>query len=481
MRAESARPSIRRFLLYWMLASVGVAWSLGAVLIYTNSHREFDAIFDAQLTQSARIIMARAAHEQHERHEDEDDEDRESRGLRLHRYEQAVRYQVWDRGELVADTGDTKASGTTTGTTPGMTPGTTEKPRALSDAEGFSDRTLEGRSWRVFGLRDRKRDLLVLVAHEHSIREDLATRLTLKIVLPLLLLLPALGGLVWWGVGRGLRSLNFLARSVERRAPEDLAPLRTAQAPLEVQPLILALNHLLERLSSAFENERRFTSDAAHELRTPLAGLKAQAEVALGATNQTERDQALRKIVTAVDRSSHLVSQMLLLARLDREKAMGDSVRVSLRKLASECLADIAPDALARGVEVGIEGTDGEIVGNATMISVLLRNLIDNAVRYSSKGGKVDVRIQESEGRVVLDVRDSGPGVTSEELTKLFDRFYRGHHATGSGFVSGSGLGLSIVKRIAELHGAVIEAASPASGGFEIRVRFVSAGSARPG
>lgn len=268
--------------------------------------------------------------------------------------------------------------------------------------------------------------------------------------------------------------MRRIGSEVAQRDPANLAPLEERSAPAEIAPLLHALNALLGRLERALESERRFTADAAHELRTPLAALKIQAQVARRAENEAQRGAALDKLILGVDRATHLIEQLLTLARL--EPTGGSTVLMSgcdVAAIARQTLADLAPAALGKGIELGLNSPATAMIrGNADMLAILLRNLVDNAIRYTPRNGRVDVSLLVEQGRVRLEVTDSGPGIPEQEKQRVFDRFYRilGNEAAGSG------LGLSIVKRIADAHAASLSLAEGENGvGLRVGVDFSSA------
>jgi len=239
-----------------------------------------------------------------------------------------------------------------------------------------------------------------------------------------------------------------------RRDPDNLAPLDVADPPAEVAPLVVSLNRLLERVRASIESERRFTADAAHELRTPVAAVRAHAEVARAATDEAERRAALDSIIAGCGRAAHAIDQLLTLARLDPADAGGRHGPCDLRAVAREVLANLAPTAVARGVEVALTpGTAATVPGDRGLLGVLVRNIVDNAVRYSAPGDAVDVDVVPDGASVRLVVTDQGPGVPAADRPALGRRFSRlpGSRDTGTG------LGLSIVKRIAELHRATVD------------------------
>lgn len=446
------KPSLRRRLLLLLSGTVLAAWLATAVFTYFDARREIGEMLDAQLAQSAGLIAAQLEHEL----EDEDDHDG-SILPRQYRHERKIAFQVWDRkGRLRL-----RSAGA-------------PQTRLLERAEGFGEAKFDGKRWRVFSRWDESRHYLVQVAERYELREELAQEVAGHLLHPLYFALPALGLLIWLAVGAGLAPLAAVAREVARRAPDNLAPLEGGDAPREIAPLVSALNALFERLRASLEQERRFTADAAHELRTPLSAVKTQAQVALGAADETERRSALANVVAGADRAARLVEQLLVLARLDPQTALPPGQTVDLAALAQEGVAEIAPAAAAKGVEVGVTGgAAASIHGDAVLLAVLLRNLLDNAVRYTPAGGEVEVSLQRTGNGAALVVADTGPGIPGAERGRVFDRF---HRVLGTG-EEGSGLGLSIVRRIAELHRArVVLDAGPGGRGLRVEIVFPSPG-----
>jgi two-component system sensor histidine kinase QseC len=268
---------------------------------------------------------------------------------------------------------------------------------------------------------------------------------------------------MWVIAGAGLRPLLALVTEVERRTPEDLQPLSGNSIPVEVRPLVEALNTLLARLRCAFESERHFTGNAAHELRTPLAALRVQAQVAERATSIGQRQRALAQIVAGVDRTARLVDQLLLLSRLDAQDDPPPGGRVNLLEVAQRAAGEMEPLARQRRVSLQIDGAvDALTPGDETCIAVLLRNLIDNAIRYSPFGGEVAVTVRNGGPLNTVIVTDAGPGIVDSQHEEMFERFRRGPEPAAPG----SGLGLSIVRRICELHGGSVQLENRKEGGL---------------
>jgi two-component system sensor histidine kinase QseC len=303
--------------------------------------------------------------------------------------------------------------------------------------------------------------------HLNKDRRELAHEIAEHLLLPMLVALPGLAVVLVVAVGLALRPLRRLADDVGARGPERLSAIDTAGVPRETLPLVERLNTLFAGVERALANERRFTADAAHELRTPLAAIKAQAQVAQGASDDAERRHALQQIVAGCDRATRLVAQMLALARLDAG-ATREFHLLALRPLAAEVLADCAGEAVARGCELALADGDAQLKGDAELLRALLRNLVENALRHGAPR-QVRVNIREADGSAVLAIADDGKGIPTAERAAVLQRFRRG---AGADF-SGSGLGLSIAYRIAELHGATLRLDEGIAGrGVEARLEF---------
>ena len=310
-----------------------------------------------------------------------------------------------------------------------------------------------------------------LSRHEaREARDEIVEALGESLVWPLAAALPALALAIWLGVGAGLRPLGELRRELARRGPGDLALLDAARVPAEIAPLVAELNRLFGRIDEALERERRLTADAAHELRTPLAVLSTQAQVARRASSDAARNEALDAIVAGAERAARLAEQMLTLARLESGQGAGARERTELRELVRAVVAEAAPRAVGKGLDIALEdGPPVELDGNSALLAVLARNLVDNAVRYTPVGGRVRVAVTGDNRAARVEITDDGPGVPAQELARLGERFHR-LAAPGE---TGSGLGLSIVLRIAELHrGRVRFAAGPGGSGLAVSVEL---------
>ena len=317
-------------------------------------------------------------------------------------------------------------------------------------AAGFVDLTVSGDPWRVYYLQSPRAEWLVAAGQSVHERDELVWNLVAGQLLPWLLVLPVLLLAMTWAVRQALAPVRALAAELRGRGADALQPVPTSRAPLELQPLLAAMNGLFARIDATLARERRFTADAAHELRTPLAVLRAQWDVLCSAADATERRQAETRLRTGLDRMDRLVTQMLAMSRLDATDRLPRAAVVDWRALVEQAMSDVLPLAERRRIELGCdwpaEGTPAfPLQGDAELLSVLLRNLLDNAVRYAPEGSSVSLRF-EANGLVV---ENDGPSLPADALARLGERFYRIEGQPEGG----SGLGVSIVQRVAALHG----------------------------
>ncbi len=331
---------------------------------------------------------------------------------------------------------------------------------------GLATLNVDGRSWRTFSVATRER--VIQVAQPVEIRQRLAARAAWHSVLPLLLMAPLAALAIWWLAARNLAPLDRLAGEVRARDARSLAPVPTGSLPDELAPLARALNALLERLSGSLDAQRAFVADAAHELRSPLTALNLQLGLLRRASDDEGREAAGDALAQGIARASRLVEQLLALARAEPDAAVS-AERVDLVVVARQAIADVLAFAASRAVDFElVDRGPAFIRGDAISLSLLVRNLADNAARYSPRGSRVEVSVAREPGAVVLRVDDSGPGIAKEEHERVFDRFYR---RAGNG-ESGSGLGLAIVRGVAVAHGARVELSRAPLGGLRVGVEF---------
>jgi signal transduction histidine kinase len=319
---------------------------------------------------------------------------------------------------------------------------------------------------RVFTLRARGR--VIQVAHPQALRQELARDAGLEILAPALAGTAALSLLIVFTVRRSLAPLRDLGQEVARRDAQSLAPIELPHAPAELHPALTTLNALLERLQASLTLHRQFIADAAHELRTPLAAVRVQADNVVRALDAQQREAAMTQLSGGIERLQHLVEQLLELARLESSPALRRA-RVDLAGIARDCLVEHATEAAARRMELALE-VQGEswLDGDARAVRSLLDNLVGNALKYAAAGTAVVVAISREPSCLCLSVRDHGPGIDAGARERMLERFRRGEHGA-----TGSGLGLAIAAEAARRHGARLELRTPAAGpGLEARVAF---------
>lgn len=345
-------------------------------------------------------------------------------------------------------------------------------PLINATALGYADVRVGGQQWRTYGLSTL--DGVIQIAQPVRVRESLARGAALRVVIPLLLLLPLLGAAVVGVVGSGLRPLRRVAGEVQRRDVHSLAPIAAARLPQEIAPLVNELNRLLTRLNAAFQTQRAFVADAAHELRSPLTALSLELQLLDRAPDETARREARANLGAAVERAIHLVGQLLTLARNEPREPVGELTPIALEQPVAEGIADVHALAAVRRIELTLEADPAVVKGDREALRTLVRNLVDNAVRYTPEGGHVRVRTRGDSRAAargepaVLEVADSGPGIAAADRERAFDRFYR---RAGSP-QGGSGLGLAIVRAIADRHGAEVRLGDAADGGLLVTVAF---------
>ncbi|MDP9898626.1 ATP-binding protein [Variovorax ginsengisoli] len=337
---------------------------------------------------------------------------------------------------------------------------------------GFVDARARGTTYRVFSVQTRS-GLVIQVAQDMAVRRRMAGALALRTIGPVALMAPLLMLVVWWVVSHSLAPVSRVRAQVAARQADDLSPVSEAGLPEEVRPLVHELNLLFERVRHAFEAQKHFVADAAHELRSPLAALKLQVQGLQRAGDEATRERAVARLAAGIDRATRLVEQMLALARHEASMAAGAPPQaVALDEVARLAISDALAAAQARRIDMGLAHTDAATVsGQPEALRMLLRNLLDNAVKYTPEGGRVDVAIRTQADGVELSVEDSGPGLPPEEHERVLDRFYR----SGEPQAPGSGLGLAIVKSIATLHGATLTLGTSAElGGLKVAVHFAN-------
>lgn len=438
--------SLRLRLLVFLLAAIALAAGVQGVMAYHSALAEADALFDYHMQQTAFALRAglppgaqglgSATAPEDENHE--------------------FIVQVW--------------------TNEGLRIFESAVGAALPQLAvlGFTNVQARGATYRVFSLQTRSQ--VIQVAQDMAVRRGMARALALRSLVPLAVMAPLLALAVWWAVSRLLAPVERVRGQLARRQADDLSPVSDAELPDEVQPLVRELNLLFARVQNAFEAQQHFVADAAHELRSPLAALKLQVQGLQRASDEVARTRAVARLEAGIDRATRLVEQLLVLARQEASAAAGaPTAAVDLSEVVRLALADAAPAAQARGIDLGLVAGPGApvpaIAGHAEALRILVRNLLDNAVKYTPEGGTVDVALGAGPAGVELSVEDSGPGIPEAEHARVLDRFYRAAQAAQG--AAGSGLGLAIVQSIARLHGAVLVLEpAPRLGGLRVALTF---------
>lgn len=442
----SASHSLRKRLLWFVLVAILLAAVLQALTAYRGALQQADALFDDHLQQMARSMRNGVPLGSPLVEGDAAD------GFDLY-------VQIWgpDGTQLFRSTHSALP------------------PRAVL---GFSDVEANGNHYRVYTLQTALQT--VQIAQDLSARTARARALALTAVLPFALLTPLLMLAVWWIIKRSLAPIERARREVARRAADDFSPLTDGGLPDEVRPLVDELNLLFGRVRSAFDAQKNFVADAAHELRSPLTALKLQAQALRRADDDpSARDAGIERLNRGINRAIRLVEQLLLLAREEagRGQAQAASQQLDLQEVVKLAVSDVLPQARHKHIDLGLTENQAmesiQVKGQGEALRILLGNLLDNAVKYTPANGQVDVSLHLQQEQPVLTIEDSGPGITPEDRARVFDRFFR---ASDTAHETGSGLGLAIVKAIADRHGATL-ALEPSArlGGLKVEVRFPAA------
>lgn len=459
--------SLQSRLLIIVLSAVCVVWLVSVTLTLIDARHELDEVLDGHLTQVAALLVYQQTH--NDSAEEDDDDTLEAPSL--HKYAPKLAFQIFQYGEMQYQSAGVG------------------KKAISSVANGFDTVVLEdGQSWRVFGMGDAQKGIQVYVGELTQSRFYVLKAVLNGMLLPFLLALPLLALLIWWLVRRGFAPLRALSETLLQRKPQALHAIKLGDdTPSEIQPMEQALNGLFERIEAMLVSERRFTADAAHELRTPIAAIRSQVQVALGAGEQAEqRDHALQATLAGCDRATRLVEQLLTLSRLEAQPANATAplsvsdtttdISTNITTICQREIAEIVPQALKRRQDIELIAEPlVRIHGDEVLLGVLIRNLIDNALRYSKDGARVSVQVTQSITKTTtntrLRVEDSGEGMSAADIARLGERFFRvlGHDQPGSG------LGWSIIQRICKVSGATLEVGKSSElGGLSVTVSWVA-------
>ena len=453
----SIQKRLHKRVLLVSIALVGVF----LLFAYVTVQHETDELFDAQLARSARLILSLA---QAEIKEGMHGIARFQQFLESNRLQAAGDEHI--EGEEARVDGhyyETKLAFVVARSPEDVFLHSYNAPVELAqvDQPGYATRRYGDDDWRVFRLDSGDGSLYCVTAERLDVRNDLIYTLSSDLIALFVALLLTLAVVIWFAIGSGLAPLRLLAEQIRRRDVDNLSEVSVENVPQEVRAIIQSLNRLFKRLSAALTRERHITSDAAHELRTPLAAVKLHAELALSATGHEDREQSLQYVIDGTDRCTHLVDQLLKLARLEPQAVARQRRAVELTALVSDMLHQHREQAAARHIALRERlPATCTVRGDEDALRLMLRNLLDNAISYTQRGGRVEVSIQLQQDRVCLVVADNGPGIAADKRERIFERFYRveNHEKTGCG------IGMAIVARVCELHQASIELSDPETG-----------------
>ncbi len=502
--------SLRQLLLFSLLSASMLIWGITAYINYRVTRDEVAALFDAELAQSGKVLLAfldglpqDSALEERLKIIQSDslgqDYDRkiafqlksENDGLLLHhaqddpkfpvpgisgakdgdplwavfedllqtdgfgnKYERKIAFQLWskDSGLLLRSESSPKFA-------------------LSSSIRGFSETVLDDHLWRVFSITDTTGDYVIHVGQKEEIRAQLTDEISKQLVTQFLIGLPLLGIVIWFIVGYTLRPINRLERALSKREASFLKPIYTNKLPKEVIPVVNEINNLFSQLEQAFEHERRFTADASHELRTPLAGLLTQAQVALRTTDDAVRKQALLRISQAVHRMTYMVQQLLTFSRIESGKEYLAREITFMNREIIQVITELEPPAHKKRIQMEfIERDPVPIMANTQLITILVRNIIDNAIKYSPADGNIMIYLEGNEKELQFRVEDSGPGIPPDQYENSLKRFHRCVETAQT--AQGSGLGFSIVERIASMYGAELSLGVSQFTGLKVTVLF---------
>lgn len=451
--------SLKKQLVLCVLSALFLVWGTTAYLGFKSTRNEIAELFNAELAQSARVVQAFVENMLRQRAltklwEHDKTPDLFDMPILEHKYERKIAFQLRSvKGGLVLRS-------------------ESAPDFALSENHnGYSETIIHDRLWHVFSLSSESGEYVIHVGQRDDIRKELAETIASEQIIGFIVAIPILGIVIWVIVSSTLKPVNQLKTQLASREVQNLKPLTITKLPQELLPVVEQINSLFALLEQAFTNERNFSSDASHELKTPLAGLLTQVQVAQKTTDIEVRNQALAQAQSAIFRMTHMVQQLLTLSRVQQNYAAINKQRISLHPFLIDLISQM--DVLAHEKQIEIElkvENEANILANPQLMEILIRNLLDNAIKYAPFGGQVCIQLLNKENQVYLLVEDNGPGVSDTEYLRIKQRFYR--CVATARAVEGSGLGLSIVERIINLHSAKINFSRSLLGGLKVEIIF---------
>ncbi len=443
---SSKKYSLKKRILLWISIPVLISSILILLLAFLFSWHEIEEVYDAQMVHTAKTLLQLTEHEIEENEEVNISLGAENPNLK-HHYENKTTFRVWKGDRLVLQSHRAKDFGD------------------IQAPPGFSNQTVKEKPWRFFVFIDTEKNIKIETAERYAIRYELIGQLMLSLIIPMAILIPLLLFIVWLGIRQSIAPLTTLSAAVDTREIDDLDPIQSYKIPLEISPLVEALNRLFLRIGDSFKREREFTDHAAHELRTPLAAMKTQTQVLIKkASSMPDCQEGLENLNATIDRSAHLIEQLLSLARLQNESLQMEPVDLS--ECILDALGEITRAANLKNQTLHVDISRNVIIsGQKNSLFMMIRNLLDNAVKYTPENGKIDISLNK-EG--LFTIADNGPGISDNDKKRVFNRFVRSDK-TGQ---NGSGLGLSIVQWVADTHRANITLSDNAPQGLIVTVSF---------
>ncbi|MCF8007021.1 MAG: two-component sensor histidine kinase [Methylovulum sp.] len=508
--------SLRQLLLVSLLSASMLIWGIAAYISYQHTRDEVASLFDAELSQSGKVLNAFVENLLHEGSlsaywsQPHLDNNLHTYALK-HKFKRKKGFQLWpDESGLLATGKDPllyslhdfdepnidtqlwylfddvlqanalsrqyegKIAFQFWSKKEGLLLHSESAPRfAFSSAEtGFSTANIDNHLWHVFSIANSNGEYVIHVAQKEEIRAELTDEISAQLVTQFLIGLPILGVVIWFIVGHTLKPLDRLEKSLAKREASYLKPISTRQLPNEIIPVVNEINNLFVQLEEAFEHERSFTSDAAHELRTPLAGLLTQAQVAMRTHDDGVRKQALKRIEQAVNRMTYLVQQLLTFSRIESSTEFLNREPAALGQEIIQIIANLEPEAHKKRIQMEFhEDNPIHVIVNLPLLAILIRNVLDNAIKYTPNNGTILISLEGKTQQLVFSVEDSGPGIEPDQYEKSLQRFHRCIKTAKA--APGTGLGLSIVQRIAAIHNAELCLGVSSLGGLKVTVTFL--------
>jgi two-component system sensor histidine kinase QseC len=443
--------SLQNRLMMTLMGVTALAWLAVLGLTWYETDHELNELLDAHLAQTASFLVAQTG-DGHSAQKDF------TTAPTLHKYQPRVAFQIWHENAILV-----------------RSEYAPEKPFRNESQTGFTNLEIDGQVWRIFSTQGKAKDVWVHVAELGKFRQDILYASLESAILPLLFVFPLLAFFIWWSIRISLSPLRSLGKEIGIRKASSLVPLPDIHAVAEVQPLVKALNLLFQRVELQMNNERQFTSDAAHELRTPIAAIRMQAQVAIGSSKPEEQKIALNALINACDRATRLISQLLELSRLESlefNHTNNDLKLIDVVKVTRTQLADSSHEWLQKNQQLSLDAPEHlQLKVNPDWLAIMVRNLVDNASRYSPAEAQIRISWLNSQTPCLL-VEDSGPGMSEEDMKRMGDRFFR---VLGND-TAGCGLGWSIVKKIATINDVQIQLSKSTDlGGLKVQLTWPAA------